>query len=329
MRILILSDGIPGHFNQSLGIVKILSEEIKIDYEIIESKLKYKLLRSFLMQLQKLLSMNFNLINAKIILGLFHKIDLTKFDLIVSTGKKVSYHSASLSLVSGIKNIHAGTIKNIDMKFYSAHITGTPNNKSPNNIVTTIPPTRFKPIENKINLENKLALFLIGGDGAGYSYDLNDWNMLTNNIEYIFDKDNIRPIIVTSRRTNKAHEQFLFNKLNHLADNDSIWFHKEKTKLNLEQLFIKASFIFVTEESATMTAEAISSGLPVTTLYPDNLNMKHNFLSHIRKYEKMRFIRRLNLSKNLASYNNDITISEAVIQIRDELKQNILEKINI
>ena len=43
----------------------------------------------------------------------------------------------------------------------------------------------------------------------------------------------------------------------------------------------------------------------------------------------MRFIRRLNLSKNLASYNNDITISEAVIQIRDELKQNILEKINI
>ena len=83
MRILILSDGIPGHFNQSLGIVKILSEEIKIDYEIIESKLKYKLLRSFLMQLQKLLSMNFNLINAKIILGLFHKIDLTNFDLIV------------------------------------------------------------------------------------------------------------------------------------------------------------------------------------------------------------------------------------------------------
>ena len=59
MRILILSDGISVHFNQSLRIVKILSEEIKIDYEIIESKLKYKLLRSFLMQLQKLLSMNF------------------------------------------------------------------------------------------------------------------------------------------------------------------------------------------------------------------------------------------------------------------------------
>lgn len=153
--------------------------------------------------------------------------------------------------------------------------------------------------------------------------------MLTNNIEYIFEKDKIRPIIVTSRRTKKSHEQFLFNKLSYIADDESIWFHKEKIKLNLEQLFTRASCIFVTEESATMTAEAISSGLPVTTLYPDSLNMKHNFLSHIRKYEKMRFIRRLNLSENLASYNNDISISEAVIQIRDELKQNILEKITI
>ena len=43
-------------------------------------------------------------------------LDLDKFDLIISTGKEVAYQSAALSLISGKKNIHAGTIKIIDKK---------------------------------------------------------------------------------------------------------------------------------------------------------------------------------------------------------------------
>jgi mitochondrial fission protein ELM1 len=86
MRILILSDGIPGHFNQSIGIAKILSEEIEVVYEVVESKLKFNALRSISMQLQKLLVINLNLFKANLILSFFYKIDLDKFDLIISTG---------------------------------------------------------------------------------------------------------------------------------------------------------------------------------------------------------------------------------------------------
>lgn len=197
MRILILSDGIPGHFNQSIGIAKILSEEIEVVYEVVESKLKFNALRSISMQLQKLLVINLNLFKANLILSFFYKIDLDKFDLIISTGKKVAYQSAALSLISGIKNIHAGTLKTIDKKFYTAHITGLADRQSPNNIVTTIPPTKYKPIKYANNHNNKLSLYLIGGDGAGYSYNMNDWAMLATNIELMFNKDNIKPIIVT------------------------------------------------------------------------------------------------------------------------------------
>ena len=71
MRILILSDGIPGHFNQSIGIAKILSEEIEVVYEVVESKLKFNALRSISMQLQKLLVINLNLFKANLILSFF------------------------------------------------------------------------------------------------------------------------------------------------------------------------------------------------------------------------------------------------------------------
>ena len=80
MRILILSDGMPGHFNQSIGIAKILSEEIEVVYEVVESKLKFNALRSISMQLQKLLVINLNLFKANLILSFFYKIDLDKFD---------------------------------------------------------------------------------------------------------------------------------------------------------------------------------------------------------------------------------------------------------
>lgn len=329
MRILILSDGIPGHFNQSIGIAKILSEEFEVVYEVVESKLKLNALRSISMQLQKLLVINLNLFKANLILSFFFKIDLDKFDLIISTGKKVAYQSAALSLISGIKNIHAGTIKTIDRKFYTAHITGLADRQSPNNIVTTIPPTKYKPIKYVNNQDNKLSLFLIGGDGAGYSYDLNDWAMLATNIELMFNKDNIKPIIVTSRRTDKAHETYLYNRLANLCSKDSIWFHKERIPLDLEKIFNKVSIIFVTEESATMAAEAISSGLPTSTLYPDGHNQKNEFYDHLIKYENMRYIKRLNFKDDLTSHNYDSAISETIIQLRSNLKKNILEKINI
>jgi mitochondrial fission protein ELM1 len=281
------------------------------------------------MQLQKLLVINLNLFKANLILSFFYKIDLDKFDLIISTGKKVAYQSAALSLISGIKNIHAGTLKTIDKKFYTAHITGLVDRQSPNNIVTTSPPTKYKPIKYANNHNNKLSLYLIGGDGAGYSYDLSDWAMLATNIELMFNKDNIKPIIVTSRRTDKVHETYLYNKLAHLCSTDSIWFHKERRPLDLEKIFNKVSLIFVTEESATMTAEAISSGLPTSTLYPDKHSQKSEFYNHLIKYEKMRYIKRLNFKDDLTSHDYDTLISDTIIQIRKDLKKNILEKINI
>ena len=111
------------------------------------------------------------------ILKSFKHIDTDRFDLIISTGKKVSYHSAALSFKSDLKNIHIGTLKNINPKYFDIHITSYEDNFSPNNIFTIIPPTRIAPLK-KLKITKKfffywaetvLDIFLIKMIGATLS----------------------------------------------------------------------------------------------------------------------------------------------------------------
>ena len=168
MKAIILSDGIPGHFNQSIGIASLISEEIPIKYKIVESKLTFNIFRSLFMQYQKFLAKKFNDKNAQKIINMHQKICVDDIDLIISCGKKVAYHSAAISKVSSIINIHAGSVNNIDLKNFSVHITGEAVENSPNNVSSVIAPTKCKPVIRKSQKTNKV-LFLIGGDGAGMS----------------------------------------------------------------------------------------------------------------------------------------------------------------
>ena len=140
---------------------------------------------------------------------------------------------------------------------------------------------------------------------------------------------NITPILVTSRRTNKKHEDFLFQELKNIVHKDSIWFHRAKKELDLEKLFKTSHHIFVTEESITMTAEAISSGLPVNTLFPVHSCPDNFFLKHLSEYENNGFINRLDLKDSFKGFKYDPSISIKIDQIRHDLKAKILEKINL
>jgi mitochondrial fission protein ELM1 len=44
VKVAILSDGKPGHFNQSIGIADIISEDVEVDYKVFDIEPKFKLL---------------------------------------------------------------------------------------------------------------------------------------------------------------------------------------------------------------------------------------------------------------------------------------------
>ena len=278
MKVVILSDGKPGHFNQSIGVANIISEEVEVDYKIFNIEPKFKFLIKYY---QRYLARDFNKRKAKKIISLFKPIEIQNFDLLISSGANTSFLSAAFSKIYHIKNIHIGSIKKINLCNYSAHITVDPRHDSPNNIFTRIAPTRFKPSEASKKDKKNRSLFLIGGDGAGYKYTLKDWHVLVKGIKALFEARNVRPIIVTSRRTKTSHEKFLYNELIDYADDLSVWISKGNCKLDLEKLFMSVDNIFVTEESATMMSEAISSGISVCSLAPKNTQPNKLFLDQL------------------------------------------------
>ena len=120
MKVAILSDDKPGHFNQSKGVVNLISEDIDLEYTVFSSKLKIHFLRSPLKIYQKFLAKNFNKTNAKKIIKMFQYVDLRDFDLLISSGGNTIYHSAALSNLFKIKNIHIGSIKDINLANFEA-----------------------------------------------------------------------------------------------------------------------------------------------------------------------------------------------------------------
>jgi len=282
-------------------------------------------LRSFFKLFHRFMLNNLNKRKASIILKSFKNIDIAKFDMIITTGKKVSYHSAALSFISGIKNIHIGTLKNINPKYFDIHITSYRDNFSPNNICTIIPPTRIVPL--KETQDSNKVLFLLGGNGAGYVFDQDDWHNLIKNIRTLADKNKIVPIIVTSRRLNKSDEQFIYDGLYDICDESSVWFHKDNTQLNLQEVFQKVIYIFVSEESTTMTAEAISCGLPVATIYPKKFNPDKTFIEQVHRYEKMKLIKRQNINNNQLEISLSIDNHSNIMRIREELKNQVIRKL--
>ena len=326
MKVAILSDDKPGHFNQSKGVVNLISEDIDLEYTIFSSKLKLHFLRSPLKLYQKFLAKNLNKTNAKKIIKIFQYVDLEDFDLLISSGGNTIYHSAALSNLFKIKNIHIGSIKDINLTNFEAHITTDAVINSPNNIVTDLAPTRFKPDVKEKSKSNK-SLFLLGGNGAGYLYDESDWKNLINNIKDFVETKNISPIIVTSRRTNKIHESLIFDEINTISDNASVWFHKTRENADLNSIFRMVDAIYVSEDSATMTTEAISSGLPVFTLYPKSFNPSEKFNQQLKKYEDMKLIKRMSFKSELSTISTSNNSNNLVLEIREKLKKQILYKI--
>ena len=328
MRIAILSDGRPGHYNQSLGIAKIISEERDTAVTIIESKLKLNSFRSVLRLYQRSLIKNFITKNAQKIIDLYEIKFINEYDLIISSGGDVAYLSASLSKVFNIKNIHIGSVKHINLKSYDLHITLEKNEDSPNNLVTELPPTKYTPVNDGIK-KNKI-LFLIGGDGAGYSYSLDDWNSFIKNVEELKEELHISPIIVTSRRTSPAHEEYIYDKTIDFADNLSIWQHKkDKSNYDLDYLFNNIDGIYVTEDSGMMTTESISSGLPVCTIYPNSSRPNAVFEKQLKKYESMELIIRKSFYSKFKSLSNNMNSSAKVNEIKERLKNNIYGHLSI
>ena len=174
-------------------------------------------------------------------------------------------------------------------------------------------------------------MFLIGGNGSGYKYKKKDFFALCKQIiKYVHDSGKT-PLIVTSRRTKESHEQLIKEHLEDYLDVRSVWFNSGIGRTNLSNIFKLVDEIFVTEDSSSMIAESISSGLHVYTIAPNRQKKNKDYLEMLYRYERMGFIKRLNFDTTFNNYTNKSTLSakyKKIINAKHLLKIQILKKLN-
>ena len=328
-NIIIISDGIPGHFNQSKGVVSLLNELHSCNITIHQMSWKVYFLRSIFIILARLFCKMLNKLTASMIVSMYSSVDIKDADLIIAAGGNTAPYNAALKFLYNKPAIQLGSPRGIHSSLFSGLVTVDKYFDDPSNIIASLTPNSYSPKKclraAKENNMQQHLLFLIGGEGIGYLYEDDEWDSLIRNIKDLHKNTSLPITIVTSRRTNPIIENKLRSELSEVPLSYSAWFHKGDKDFHLDALLGSAKAIFVTEDSAMMISESISSGNPVSTLYPLNIQSPERYQKHIKKYLDLGFIKRQSI--NNFRIIDELNITEIIDEYQSSLLHKIIERI--
>lgn len=328
-QILIISDGIPGHFNQSNGVALMISETYECTIATHKMSWRLNFLRSACTAIAKLLLRLENKIIARCILWMYSPIHIQGYDLIIAAGGNTMPVSAAIKLAHSIPVIQLGSPRGLHSSMFNALVTIEKYFEHPSNIVAAISPNLYSPAvcSRAAQKDNRgeHILFLIGGEGIGYSYSFKEWESMLVKIQALHTQVQLPISIVTSRRTSPEVEDLFQLRLKNILGDYSAWFHHGDKNVNLASLLGSATNIFVTEDSAMMISESISSGKPVTTLYPSSIKSPLRYEAHIAKYADLELIKRSPIYDFELRSQQDLNAK--ITEHRNELAKKLMEAI--
>lgn len=199
-RILIISDGKPGHLNQSIAFCKIK----KIDYDIVEVNFKSKW--------HKVLSYIFDKINffTELLFKKYKNFQPGLYDAIVSTGSGTYYFNKFIGKKYNKKSIALMLPKSYKYNDFYYIVAQEHDNPVLLDNILTVPLNLSYPIAKGYikKLENKKSLaIIIGGDNGIFSMNI---NIVKIKLDEIFEKyPTYLKYVTTSRRTSLEIEKIL------------------------------------------------------------------------------------------------------------------------
>ena len=276
LRVLILSDGRPGHFNQSKGVLRAIEFHYDIETEWCELKLRAAALRPFLTGW-----LNHTQRASKVSrLGMFYQSKnwpTSTPDLVVSAGGNTLHANVWMSRAMGCRNLFIGDIRQLRPHCFWRVLTFRKRSPSPPFIHWEITPAPILPEEiaqqgiqlrSERNLgSDPLWTMLIGGNGGGYTYRPEDWQNLIQFLEQAARRHGIRWLVITGRRTGVEAERMIASLLPARSLAAISLFSKEEG--TMYRPFLGAGErIVTTEDSHMMLTEAISTCKPVLSVRP-------------------------------------------------------------
>ncbi|MFZ4807221.1 MAG: ELM1/GtrOC1 family putative glycosyltransferase [Hyphomicrobiaceae bacterium] len=276
LRILIVSDGRPGHFNLSEGIAAALGRK----RQTVMARLAVRrgrwpgraaawITRSGL--------------PPRLVLQLIYGIGaetVPAADVVVSAGAETMPASIAIARLRSIPNLHYGSLRQFRAKDFALVLTSYAGNAGrPRHAFAAKPapfdPDTFGPPADPrrwpAGLPPTIGL-AIGGDAAGCRFETADWDALVTLISGTATRHGVRWIVSNSRRTAPA----LSDRLATLAGEPESPIAqfvdvRDPAAPRLWQVFGTADAILVTADSSSMVSEGVFARRPVIALTPERL----------------------------------------------------------
>ena len=304
-----LSDGQPGHYNLSRGVVAALKRVRPVEEHWLDVQLRFgfmrNLLRFFLNRLSGLPASRW--------MRLFYvmpDLPVQRCDLVVSAGGKTSFANAWLSRDMNVPNIFAGSLRRLSPRLFTVTLTLEPvDPPSAANLVLDLPPSAVDDLtldqqgeRLRQNLQlprERLYTLLIGGDGAGYQYSARDWKQLGELLNVLGERYQIRWLLLGSRRTGNEAQRIIQSTLDSALVAGTVWYESGQ-QVEIGAYLGAADQVFVTEDSMTMITEAIYSRRPVVSLRPALVSSTQRYAAMVKRFADRRWICRYVVSSLLA-----------------------------
>lgn len=213
-------------------------------------------------------------------LGVFKKMFLHGFlecpkddDIIIAKTAPCEFPAILMKAGSRAKLIFIGEPKRIKREMVDILIS-TPSTLAddPDIFLETLPvryvSPHFTEAKNKLNISS--VGLMLGGNANGYSYSEKDWISIAE-LARSFYEMGCEVYILTSPRTTKSAEQAIKQSLREIDNGKArikFSFWSEGDVLSVEHVLKEIDFAIVTEDSASMLSEVISSKIPAAAVYP-------------------------------------------------------------
>jgi uncharacterized protein len=296
LRILLLSDGRPGHYHLAEGVCAALRRLRPVEVVTVDVQRRKRGPTRLLMRL-----LNAGLSSPAIVLRLGYglgRAELPAADIIISAGGDTIAANAAGARLLGAANIFCGTLRHAAPLDFSLIISSYARHERLARHIVCLKPTAMDPdaLGRPKDIPAfgpahppRLAALLIGGDSGLFRYSREEWHSLLAFVTAQHAAHGTRWLISTSRRTPEwvadAIGQIRGEGKGAIAE---LLDYRKAGPGTLPRLMARADAVLCTEDSSTMVSETIAARLPVVGVAP----LHHSFKSEEADYRSLMIERR-------------------------------------
>jgi mitochondrial fission protein ELM1 len=273
LKVLLLSDGKPGHYHQAEGVVAALGRLRPVDMTRLEVR------RRFIVPTRTLLqSVNAGAAPARI-LRLGYGIaasELPATDLVVSAGGETLAANAAAAKMLGVPNIFCGRLRRLAAEHVALVLVTLESLATAANHLVCLPPS---PIDIAAAAGRRFGrdrpparvAVLVGGNSGDFRYREPDWHRLTGFLREAHRTRGLRWLATTSRRSGpRIGDALAALAADPAGGLETFVDFRTAGPGSLAQLLAAADAVLCTDDSTSMICEVVGACLPVVAVSPES-----------------------------------------------------------